>query len=321
MFVLALLVVGALLTNTISYQVDNTEYALIKTFGQTTRQIDGRQDAGLKFKWPWPVQKLVEYDARTSVFEDMANEVPTRDKQNVLMTMGCVWRIKDPSTFNSTVNTPEAAQDTLRKLVRSAKSDVVAKHSMDEMINTDPAKMQLPRIEAEILDSVRQAADRYGIEVQNIGIKSLVLPKDVSATVIEAMKEERQRDVKKFESAGQAQATAITERAKAASDQILEFARRKAAEIESEGVQAAAKHYQEFAKNERFSMFLRSLESLKKELESKTVILLDGSQLPAVDFFRNGPSLKPFDNAPSLPAGTEKSDNSAAATAKESKSK
>jgi regulator of protease activity HflC (stomatin/prohibitin superfamily) len=93
------------------------------------------------------------------------------------------------------------------------------------------------------------------------------------------------------------------ERAKAAGNQILEFANRKAAEIRTEGDRAAAGYYREFAKDERFSMFLRSLESLKKELESKSVILLDGSLLPAVGFFQQGPSLKPFD-APVPSAGT-----------------
>ena len=45
-------------------------------------------------------------------------------------------------------------------------------------------------------------------------------------------------------------------------------------------------------------MFLRSLESLRKELQSKAVILLDGSQIPAVRWFRDGPSL------PETPVGT-----------------
>jgi membrane protease subunit HflC len=296
MFLLAVLVVALLLISTVAYTVDFTEFALIKTFGQTTARIDGRVQAGLKFKWPWPIQRLVRYDARTAVFEDTANEVATSDKQNLLVTMYCAWRIADPDRFNRTIVTTEAGQERLRDLLRAAKKDVIGRHLMQDLINTDPTKMLIPQIEEEILTAVRDPArETYGVEVVRVGIKSLGLPKEVTAAVIEAMKEERQRDVRKFEAAGDAQATAIRERAKSASGQILAFANRKAAEIRSEGDRAAATYYKEFARNEPFSMFLRSLESLKAELASKTVILLDGSELPAVQFFRTGPSLKPFE--------------------------
>ncbi len=299
MFLLAVGVVALLLISTVAYTVDFTEYALIKTFGQTTARIDGREQAGLKLKWPWPIQRLVRYDARTAVFEDTANEVATSDKQNLLVTMYCAWRIADPDLFNRTIVTPPAAQDRLRDLLRSAKKDVVGRHRMEDLINTDPAKMHIPEIEEEVLAAVRAPArDTYGVDVVRVGIKSLGLPKEVTAVVIEAMKEERQRDVRKFEAAGEAQATAIRERAKSASGQILAFANRKAAEIRSEGDRAAASYYKEFARNEPFSMFLRSLESLKTELASKSVILLDGSELPAVEFFRTGPSLQRLEAPP-----------------------
>lgn len=296
MFLLALLVVVMLLASTVAYTVDFTEFALVKTFGQTTTRIDGRSQAGLKLKWPWPIQRLVRYDARITVFEDTATEVATSDKQNLLVTMSCAWRIADADLFNRTITTTAAAHDRLRDLLRAAKKDVIGRHRMEDLINTDPSKMHLPQIEDEVLATVREPARQtYGVEIVRVGVKALGLPREVTEVVIEAMKEERQRDVRKFEAAGEAQATAIRERAKAASGQILAFANRKAAEIRSEGDRAAATYYKEFARNEPFSMFLRSLESLKAELASKTVILLDGSELPAVEFFRTGPSLKRFE--------------------------
>ena len=56
-------------------------------------------------------------------------------------------------------------------------------------------------------------------------------------------------------------------------------------------MRAAAEEYRKFAANEQLAMFLRSLESLKKELESKTVMLLDGSEGTPVRMFRDGPTL------------------------------
>ncbi|MDY6913258.1 MAG: SPFH domain-containing protein [Planctomycetota bacterium] len=290
--ILAVLVVAALLVSTVAYKVEFTEYALIKRFGATNRVIVPAE-AGLKFKWPWPVEKLIRYDARTFLFEDTSNEVATRDKQNILLTLYCAWRIDDVRRFQSSIETVKASQEALRALLQSAKSDVVGLHNMEDFVNTDPGKMIIPEIERKILESVHERAmTDYGAEVVRVGIKSLALPETVSATVIDAMKEERQLDIRMFESAGEAQATAIRERAEAARDQIIAFAERKAAEIRAEGDRAAAKYYKEFAKNEQLSMFLRSLESLKKELASKATIILDGSEIPAVKFFHEGPSVK-----------------------------
>jgi hypothetical protein len=53
---------------------------------------------------------------------------------------------------------------------------------------------------------------------------------------------------------------------------------------------------------------LRSLEGLKKELQGRSVFLLDGSEIPAVKFFREGPKLPtqapmPSGGATTRPAG------------------
>jgi len=298
MVILAILVVGALLTATVAYTVDELrDIVIIKTFGKTGEPIFGREQAGLHFKWPWPVQKMVRYEARTFDFEDTSSEVPTRDKQNMLVTMYCFWRIDDPVKFHQAIETTEAAQNRLRSLLRNYKKNVVGKHNMEDFVNTDPEKMKIPEIEASIHEFVKERASAdYGIDVVRVGIKALGLPETVTTAVIEAMKEERQKDVRRYESAGEAQATAIRERANSARDQILAFADAKAKDIRTEGDRAAAKYYSQFAENPELSIFLRSLESLEKELSSKSQILLDGSELPAVKFFREGPSLH---NAPS----------------------
>jgi len=294
MIVLTLLVMVLLLLGTVMFQVAFTDYALILTFGRVTDVYDGTtaDGAGLKFKWPWPVQKLVRYDARQMVFEDPTSEVPTRDKQNILLTLYCVWRIGDPQKFHATVQTVDTGQLRVRDLLRSAKKDVVGKYNLEDFINTDPSRAKIDLINQQVLESVsRQAWGDYGVSVSDVGVKTFTLPEGVSNAVINAMREERQREVSKYLSAGEAQAKAIEARAHAASNQIIEFANRKAAEIRTEGDRQAARYYSQFAKNERFSMFLRSLESLRKELSQRTVILLDASQLPTIEFFQTGPSL------------------------------
>jgi len=296
-----------LLVGTVAYTLDFTQMGLIKTFGKTTRKLDAT-DAGLGFKWPWPVQRLVRYDARTFILEDPFSETETSDKQNILVSTFCAWRIADPVKLNSTLRTITTAEERLRSLLQSAKNDVVGRHDMEDFVNTDPKKMLLERIEGEIAELVSPQAERlYGIQIRMVGIKRLGLPEDVAGAVIDAMKEERQKVAQQYRSDSEAQATAIRERANSASKQIVEFASRKAAEIRSEGDRAAAEIYKQFRKNERLAMFLRILESTKIGLQNRSVILLDASMMPGGKFFLKGPSLPEL----SAPAGDENAGNSA----------
>ena len=276
----------------ILFRVEFTEYVLVQTFGKTTRVLDGRKDAGLHVKWPFIIERAVRYDARTFVFDDTMNELSTKDTQSITLTTFCAWRIADPVRFQESIGTVEAAQEGIRSKLRAAKQGVVGDRRMEDLVNTSPQRMRLVEIENAIAALVRkEAADDYGVEVVTVGVKSLGLPESVSKIVIEAMKEERQKEADTYKSAGEAEALAIRERAREASEQILAFASRKAGEIRAQGERAAATWYKEFEKDWQFAAFLRSVESLKKELTGRSVFLLDGSVIPAVNFFRQGPSL------------------------------
>ncbi len=293
MFLLAVLVVVVLLLSTVAFTVDELkDVVLIKTFGRVTSVYQGQDDAGLHVKWPWPIQRLVRYDGRTFTLEDSYGELQTLDQQNILLTTYCTWRIEDPVKFHQAVETTEAAHRSIRDRLRNHKNNVVSSHKLEDFVNTDPKKMRSAAIEQEILQPLqKEMAEEYGVKVCSVGLKLLGLPESISAAVIETQMEERSRLVKQYETAGEAQKTAILARAQRANKQILAFATAKAVKIRAEGESAAAKYFAKYAKNEQLGMFLRSLESLRETLNSKTTILLDGSQMPGVKYFHQGPSL------------------------------
>ncbi len=309
---MVVIVVLLLLAWMVLFKVEFTEHVLERTFGKTTLVLDGKKNAGLHISVPL-VQQIVNLEGRTFVFDDSMNELSTNDKQIVTLTTFCLWRIKFPVTFDKAVGRippgteGKAGQERIRIKLRSAKSSVIGQRKMEDLVNTDPSKMRIAQIEKEILDAIAGETLRdYGVEVTMVGIKSFGLPEKVSEKVIATMKEERQEEVKRYESAGQAQALAIRERAKESAEQILAFANRKAGEIRAQGDRAAAEWYSKFEQNWQLAAFLRSLESLKKELQGRSIFLMDGSSIPAVKYFRNGPSL-PTGDAGSSGAKSAKS--------------
>lgn len=293
-FVLALLIVVVLLASTVFFQVDQTrDIVLVKTFSQVTalyQPLHNPEDAGLHFKWPWPIQQIVRYDSRINVMEDPEQEIPTKDKQNVLVNMYCAWRIADPKEFNKVAGTFSQGQDTITARLQNCKRNIIGEHDMSDLVNTE--KMQLKQVEADILAELSQQMKEYGVEITRVGIKTLALSEKISQAVIDTQIKERAQEAERYRANGDAQALAIRSRAEAASSQIMSFAARKADNIATEGVRDSARYYSAFQKNERLSMFLRSLDSLRKELKSRAIIILPSDYNPALNFFKNAPSLE-----------------------------
>jgi membrane protease subunit HflC len=302
---LLVVVIALLLAYSSAFIVDFKQIAIVQTFGKASEPIDGATQAGLHFKWPWPVQSLARYDSRTHVFEDTSGQIMTKDNQTVIISVYCGWRIKDALKFLRSLKTVKEGEQRLRDLVQERKQRVVTGYSLSSFVNTDKEIMRMDEMEQKILASVMEAADEeYGIEVRSLGFKSLVVAKAVSQKIIKNMESERREKAERYTSLGEAVAGAITSRAEAARKQILAFANTRAQKIYSEGIRDAAKLYPIFRGNERFAVFLRRLEFIRQAFAENTVFLLDPSVERGIGFFKDGASLDPGDGPKPQPTKT-----------------
>ena len=293
MIVVAALVVVVLLLGTVAFTVPSTEKVLVKTFGKTTRVLYGDRDAdaGLHLKWPYPIQTVIRYDARTFAFEDPHMQFETSDKQQMFSAMYCAWRVDDPDKFHRSVETVETAEQRLRSLLNNKKRDVLTKYDMSRYVNTDETSMKLDEMARKIHALMKdQARKDYGVEIAQVGFKSLSLPEKVTADVIEAMKKERQKEVQRYRASGEAMAKAIRKWAERARDQVLAFARNKADRIRAEGEAAATEYYAIFQENETLAVFIRELMSLRKILADKVLLVLDPESLRPLRYFSAPPT-------------------------------
>ncbi|MCP4377781.1 MAG: hypothetical protein GY794_16595 [bacterium] len=292
LIILAFTVVLILVASMVGFTVSSTELVLVQTLGKTSRILDGsKDDAGLHFRWIFPIEKLVRYDNRIDMFEDVYKELETSDRQKIQITMYCAWKVSNPEKFLKEIKTTQAARQRIRSRLQAKQGDVITKHAMHELVNTDPKKMKLAEIETEVLETLREVQDELGVEIVTVGIKTLGLAEATSKTVIEAMQKERKKESDRLESQGQTSASTIIARAENASAQILAFARRKAEDIRTAGHKEAAKHYVQYQKHPQFAMFLRYLDTLKAGLGQNATIWLDGTKIPGIKFLWKGPSL------------------------------
>ncbi len=278
------------------FQVRESEVAFLTTFGKADEAVI---KPGLRFKLPWPIQKVHRFDARVHNFEGKFEEAQTLDQRNVLVLVYVGWKITEPQKFNrSFPGGVDDAKRNLESLVRSAKNATVGTHNFSDFINTDPAKLKFDEIEKEMLAQVAGTAkEKFGLEVKSLGIKRLGFPESVTQKVFERMKEERQRLVKQFEGEGDRDATKIRSSAERERSEKLADAEAAATRSRGEAEKEAAKAYKTLEQNKELAVFLQKLASMEAIAKERTTLILDQNSSP-FDLLRSTNSLV-------RPAGTK----------------
>jgi membrane protease subunit HflC len=276
LFLLVLLVVVALVSAT--FQVRETELALVTTFGKPTRQIT---EPGLYFKWPPPVEWVQKFDSRLRILEAELGETTTKGAVPVIVNTFVVWRIADPLVFFNAVGNVTEAEAKLRSQISDTQNKVIGRHFFSEFVNSDPEKVKFEQIEAEMLSELQAAIkDVYGIEVKAAGIKQLKVSEDVSKDVFERMKKERERRTEATIAEGAAAAKKIKTDADSMQTELLAAADARAKAIRAQGDAEAAGYYKMLEEDPQLAMFLRDIEALKKILENRSTLVIGADSEP-----------------------------------------
>ena len=284
-----LVVIFALLLFT--FQVRQSEVAVLTTFGRpAAANLD---QPNLYFKWPWPIQQVYRFDQRVQNFEDKYSENLTSDNTMLLISVYVGWRISDAKEFfpKFAGGSVEAAQRQLEAMLRSAKAAVIGKHNLSDFVNADPKQLKLEAIENEIKTAVQTqlATQNYGISIDFLGVKKLALPESVTQTVFDRMKSERQVLISEAQFKGEAEATKIKSAAERQAADVLANAQAEATRIEGAGVAEAAKTLSVFQQNPQLAIFQLQLEALKNSLNQKSTLIFD-ERTPPFSLFQNLPT-------------------------------
>src|SRR6476619_4407588 len=108
-----------------TFQVRQTDVVMVTTFGRPSGAAIS--EPGLKFKLPYPIQKVYRFDKRTQSFEDDFEETLTQDSYNLLAMVYVGWTVSDVELFFKSfpAATPQAAEPALKGLIRNAKNSVI----------------------------------------------------------------------------------------------------------------------------------------------------------------------------------------------------
>ena len=127
--------------------------------------------------------RIAAVDMRTQQATLAAQELMTRDKVTLRLTLAAEYAVADPALVVTSVSDP---RDALYLLVQLAARDYVAGVTLDQLL--EGRESMTAYLEAQVVP--RAAA--FGVRVERVGVKDVVLPGEMKALlnrVIEAEKE------------------------------------------------------------------------------------------------------------------------------------
>lgn len=133
----------------------------------------------------WQVNRTIrvqKFDLRPTALEVVAQEIMTKDRVAVRVTLTAFTRVVDPVLLASTSGDPSA---TIYKFVQFAIREAVATRTLDEILAARDT------IDAQVRSFVSGRAAEMGIAIGEIGIKDVILPGDIRELVNKVVEAER----------------------------------------------------------------------------------------------------------------------------------
>lgn len=272
------------------FQVRQTETVIVTRFGKPVRPIS---QPGLYFKWPLPIERVHRFDSRARLYEGVLEETNTAGNEPIIVHSFVIWRIADPAMYLMRVQDLTSAEEKLRSLLRNTQNTVIGRHYFSEFVNTAPEQIRFEQIEQEMKQEIAtMALANYGIQVDAVGIKRLMINEKVTEKVFERMKADRKRRSESILAAGNAQAERIRSDALAKQKELIAVAESQAKAIRGAGDAEAAQYYQMLQADPQLAMFLRDVEALKKILKERSTVVI-GVDTEPFHLLKQMPQLTP----------------------------
>ncbi|AGK13583.1 membrane bound protease regulator HflC [Azotobacter vinelandii CA] len=259
------------------YIVAQTERAVLLRFG---RIVEADVQPGLHVKIPY-VNKVRKFDARLVTLDSPTQRFLTLEKKAVMVDAYAKWRVADAERFyTATSGLKQVADERLLRRLESGLRDQFGKRTLHEVVSGERDALMADI--TQMLD--RMARKELGIEVLDVRVKAIDLPKEVNRSVFERMSTEREREAREHRAKGKELAEGIRADADRQRRVLLAEAYREAEEVRGEGDARAADIYaRAYGQDQEFYSFYRSLQAYRSSFaDKKDVLVLD----PKSEFFR-----------------------------------
>lgn len=277
-FTILLVVLGLIVVAYNSlFIVSETQRAVKLKFGEV---VNPNVDIGLHVKTPF-VHTVRKFERRILTLDAPTQRYLTIEKKPLDVDYYAKWKVSDTEKFYTATNGEEIrAEGLLAQRINTGLRDKFGERTFHEVVSgeRDLLMTELTR------DLNKITLREFGIELVDVRVKRIDLPTQVSQSVFDRMKSEREREAREHRSTGKEQAEKIRATADRQRTIIAASAYRDAEIIRGEGdAEASAIYAEAFSADPEFYAFVRSLAAYRKSFANKGDLLVVDTEN---EFFR-----------------------------------
>ena len=234
---------------------------------------------GLHFKVPL-IDEVRKLDSRIQTMDAQADRFVTSEKKDLIIDSYVKWRIEDFAKFFLATgggNRVQAEALLKRKINNGLRSEIGGR-TIKDIVSGERTEV----MEKALLSSA--SSSELGIKVVDVRIKQINLPLEVSNSIYQRMRAERNAVAREHRSQGREKAEFIRADIDRRVTVMLANAERQARQLRGEGDAEATRIYADtYKKNPEFFSFLRSMEAYRKSFENSGGVMV---LKPDNEFFR-----------------------------------
>ncbi|MFT5887568.1 MAG: membrane protease subunit HflC [Zhongshania sp.] len=277
-FTIILLVFGLLVLSMNSlYIVRETERGVLLKFGEV---VDPDISVGLHIKAPF-VHVVRKFERRIMTLDAPTQRFLTIEKKPLDVDFYAKWKVVNTQKFYTATNGEESrAEGLLAQRINTGLRNKFGERSFHDVVSgeRDLLMTDLTR------DLNQITTAEFGVQLVDIRVKRIDLPSQVSQSVFDRMKSEREREAREYRSTGRELAEKVRATADRQRTVIGANAYRDAEVLRGEGDAEAARTYAAaYNRDPEFYSFIRSLSAYQSSFSNKGDLLVVDSKS---EFFR-----------------------------------
>ncbi|MCU7904809.1 MAG: protease modulator HflC [Candidatus Thiodiazotropha sp. (ex Epidulcina cf. delphinae)] len=268
--------VAAVTIYSAAFVVNQWEVALKLRLGKI---VTTDYEPGLHWMVPL-INNVRTFDARIQTMDARPERFLTAEKKDVIVDYFAKWRIANVAQyFRSTGGSLDKTARLLQERINTSLRDEFGKRTVQEVISGE---------RTEIMDKLTKDSDakaaELGVEILDVRVKQIDLPPEVSESVYQRMRAERERVARDLRAKGAEAAERIRANADREHVVIVADAYREAEKLRGEGDGKAAETYADaYKQDSEFYSFYRSLNAYKNSFQNRSDVMV---LQPDSDFFR-----------------------------------
>lgn len=287
------------------HMVDFTEYVIVSRFGRHDRIFDGsiQGEAGLHFKFPWPVETVKSVPRALFALEMPPAELLTRDAQKntidrtLTIDSFVAWRIPDSQSaerFARRVGLLEEARQILSQRISSELGSIVGGLELKDLLDNESNQRvpsQREKIRNRVLEKLRPFEEDFGIQIADFQVRRVGYPSAVRQAIYDRIISEREKKAAEYMSQGEQEAAKIRSDGEKTASEIRSGAEAEAIKIRAQAESEADRlRNQAFKADPEFYAFLRKLEEYGKILGDNKTTLFMSTKRDLFDLLMNPPN-------------------------------